>query len=123
MDAPKRTITRARGLRRELSPPEVKLWAVLPRRGPDGLRFRRQHPLGPYVIDFYCDAAKLAVEVDGANHDERAGRDARRDRWLAEQGVATLRIASLEVLQNLDGAMLTIVEAARERIMVRRRGG
>src|SRR5438067_9351885 len=58
----------ARQQRRAMSPPEVRLWALL-RRSPNGIGFRRQHPIGPYVADFYCPAAKLAIEIDGRTHD------------------------------------------------------
>ena len=66
--------------------------------------FRRQHPLGPFVLDFYCPAMKLAVEVDGVIHrmDDHAARDERRDAWLAEQGVQVLRIPADDVLQDVD---------------------
>jgi very-short-patch-repair endonuclease len=69
----------ARQLRRRISLPEALLWKEL-RGGRIGLHFRKQHPLGPYVLDFYCDAAKLAVEVDSYVHgtSDRPARDARR---------------------------------------------
>ena len=71
-----------------MSLPEVLLWKELKGRKV-GLHFRRQHPLGPYVLDFYCDEAKLAVEVDGSSHgtDNRPDRDDRRDGWLAGKGI------------------------------------
>lgn len=91
----------AQRLRRAMSLPEVLLWRHL-RRSPQGLRVRRQHPFGPYVLDFYSAATLLCIEVDGAAH--RAGgqgeRDERRDRWLAAQGVETLRITAAEVLAD-----------------------
>ena len=62
-----RKIGRARQLRRSLSLPEAKLWTLL-RTRPDGFKFRRQHPVGPYIVDFYCPEARLAIEVDGASH-------------------------------------------------------
>lgn len=65
MDAPRETITRARDLRRKLTLPEVILWTALRGRHLDGRRFRRQHPFGAYILDFYCDEARLAVEIDG----------------------------------------------------------
>ena len=88
MDAPRPTIRRAKRLRRTLTPPEARLWVAL-RQKPDGLKFRRQHPIGRYVLDFYCDAAKLAVELDGAAHEvvdivDIAVRDRRRDAWLTK---------------------------------------
>jgi very-short-patch-repair endonuclease len=111
MEAPRRTIQRAKELRRKLTPPEARLWVAL-RKNSLGLRFRRQHPIGPYILDFYCDAAKLAVEVDGEGHLGRVDHDERRDRWLAEHGVSTLRIRAIEVRDNLLGVLDTIRRAA-----------
>jgi very-short-patch-repair endonuclease len=115
MDAPKPTIERARRLRREMDTPEVVLWQSLRGGRLEGLRFRRQHPIGPYCLDFYCAEARLAVEVDGYSHDveDRPIRDTRRDAWLAESGVRTLRIPAREVMSNLDGVLATILAAAR----------
>jgi very-short-patch-repair endonuclease len=115
MDAPKRTLTRARDLRKVMTPPELRLWSALRRKSQLGLRFRRQHPLGPYILDFYCDAASLAVEVDGEGHGfgDRPRRDAIRDQWLLERGVRTLRIAAVDVRDNLDGVVEMIVLSAR----------
>lgn len=111
LSGPKRTKERARDLRATMSLPERLLWSQL-RKKRLGLRFRRQHPAGPYVLDFYCDQAKLCVEVDGGGHDFTAGRDALRDRWLAAQGVRTLRIAARDVLDNLDGVIQHIAAEA-----------
>ena len=83
-------------LRRNLTQPEQTLWALL-RRNQLGLHFRRQHALGPYILDFYCAAARLCVEVDGPAHAESVGRDARRDAWLATQGIRTLRFTTEEL--------------------------
>lgn len=113
MDAPRTTIRRAREFRRKLTPPEARLWVAL-RQNKTGLRFRRQHPIGPYILDFYCDAAKLAVEVDGEGHLGRVDHDERRDRWLRDQGVRTLRIRAVEVRDNLIGVLDTIRAAAAE---------
>lgn len=72
----------------------------------DGPRFRRQHPVGPYVLDFYCPAAKLAVEVDGDSHNfaNRGVLDQRRDAWLHGQGITVLRIRAADVLADPDEA-------------------
>ncbi len=81
--------------------PEVLLWQHLRKQALDGLRFRRQHPLGPYVLDFYCPSARLCVEVDGrATHDlpDQAEHDLRRDAWLAEQQIKVLRIPATDIL-------------------------
>ena len=78
--------------RQALTLPEGLLWKALKARRQEGLHFRRQHPLGPYVLDFYCAQARLCVEVDGDSHGaaDRPERDAARDRWLASQGIGTL---------------------------------
>src|ERR1700730_18659201 len=98
--APALTIARARELRRQMSPPEVIVWEMSRANRLDGIRFRRQHPIGPYILDFYCSAAQLAVEVDGAGPDiaERVQRDERREAWLARQGIKVLRIAARDIL-------------------------
>ncbi len=107
-----------------MSPPEMRLWGVLRRREAAGLRFRRQHPVGPFALDFYCAEARLAVEVDGADHgfESRRRRDDERDAWLADQGIETLRIQAIDVRDNLDGVWTTIVQRATERILDLRSG-
>lgn len=93
---------RARRLRAALTPPEARLWVAL-RGGRLGLRFRRQHPVGPYILDFYCPAAKLAVEVDGLSHNEpgRFAHDERRTAWLAAKGVRVIRVQASAVRDEL----------------------
>src|SRR5262245_43499474 len=115
MEAPDRTRQSARRLRREMTLPEVLLWAQLKGRKLDGAHFRRQHPIGPYVLDFYCDAVKLAVEVDGYVHDtgSRPQRDEARDAWLASHGVRTLRMSATDVLASVDAVVETIRAALR----------
>ena len=90
--------------------PEVLLWRNLQPRNFDGQRIRRQHPFGPYTLDFYCDSAKLCIEVDGQGHDfgDRPDRDALRDAWLDEHGVGTLRLSAKLVLTDMDSALNTI---------------
>ena len=102
MRAPARTVDRARELRRAMSLPEVILWQHLRGRGMSPLRFRRQHPVGPYVLDFSCPEARLAVEVDGFAHDsqEVVQRDARRRSWLSEQGIQVLRLPAGEIIDQ-----------------------
>lgn len=83
------------------------------------VRFRRQHPIGPYVLDFYCPAAKLAIEVDGAAHDmgSRPERDQKRTEWLEIAGIQALRIAAKDVLADPDAiadALLRLCEPATE---------
>ena len=97
--------TRARSLRKAMSPPEVLLWTRLRGRGPDRPTFRRQHPIGTVIVDFYCPSARLAVKVDGATHLEeaRSERDAARDIWLERQGVDVVRIPAVEVFRDVAG--------------------
>src|SRR4051794_12876104 len=100
MRAPSITIERARLARRQMTPPEVIVWQGLRGNKLDGLRFRRQHPIGPYILDFYCSKARLAVEIDGRDHDfaERVRHDERRTAWLIKQGIRVLRIPARDVL-------------------------
>jgi very-short-patch-repair endonuclease len=110
MNAPRRTVANARRRRKEMSLPEVKLWQAIRGGQIDRLKFRRQHPIGPFVLDFFCPARRLAVEVDGLEHytEDRAEKDAARDRWLARQGIMTLRIPASWVLDSVDSAVLAI---------------
>ncbi|WP_292073003.1 endonuclease domain-containing protein [Brevundimonas sp. UBA7534] len=98
-----------------MSLPEVQLWQALRGRQLEGLKFRRQHPLPPYVLDFYCAEARLAVEIDGETHamPGRAAQDARRDSFLMEQGVRTLRIPARAVLDDLASVTDHIAREAR----------
>lgn len=108
-------VLRARALRRAMTLPEGLLWQAL-RKRPSGLKFRRQHPIGQYIADFYCASARLIVEVDGEGHSmgSRPLRDARRDQWLNAQGLRVLRIAALEVMRDVEHAVIRIVQAASE---------
>jgi very-short-patch-repair endonuclease len=116
MRAPRKTFIRARRLRRAMTLPEVLLWQALRGADKQGLRWRRQHPIGPYVLDFYLPAAKLAVEVDGAAHDvpDQVRHDAARDDWLGERGIHVLRLNAVDVLdaRRRDDALLTIEATA-----------
>lgn len=98
-----------------MSLPEVLLWTELRGRRLDGLKFRRQQPIGPYLVDFYCPAANLAVEIDGEAHtaDARSEQDQNRDVRLAERGIFTLRIPAVEVLRSVNDTLATILAAAR----------
>lgn len=107
MDAPRQTVERARELRRKMTLPEILMWTALRGRRLAGLRFRRQHPIGPYILDFYCDDARLAVEIDGERHSEsdRMVHDERRTAWLEAQGVRVLRIPARDVLADMDAVL------------------
>ena len=116
MRAPKRIVATAKHLRRKLSKPEAMLWSRLRARLPAQPVFRRQHPVGPYVLDFYSAQARLAVELDGLSHDmgDRPQRDALRDTWLREHGVMVMRIPAAEVLRGLDDVADAIVRLAND---------
>jgi very-short-patch-repair endonuclease len=115
--APKARPTATRNalqLRRKMTLPEIILWHWL-RRRPNGLKFRRQHPSGAYILDFFCSDARLAIEVDGQAHSygDRPQRDCVRDEWLQSAGIETLRISAAEILQDADAALRWIVSKAR----------
>ena len=113
MSASDKAYKHARRLRRELSLPEKLLWVRI-RRGE--LHFRRQHPLGEYILDFYCPAAKLAIEVDGAAHEsgDRPQRDDRRAEWLKGQGIDLLRIPAKKVLRDPDELADAVIRLCAE---------
>ena len=90
----------ARSHRRTETPTEAALWALLRNRQLLGQKFRRQHPIGRYFADFYCCAARVAIEADGSSHDGRALRDRRRDAWLRRQGVTLLRFPNAMILNE-----------------------
>ena len=124
MEARPLTLHRARALRRRMSLPEVVLWQAV-RRNRLGVRFRRQHPEGPWILDFYCHACRLAVEIDGVCHEdpERLARDRRRAAWLESRGISTFRIPAREVLENLDGVLLELRARIAERPLHHPSGG
>ena len=97
--------------------PEVLLWRLF-RQRPYGLEFRRQHETGTYVLDFYCLDARLAIEVDGMVQDsaEQAEHDTKRNAWLVNHGIQTLRVPASEVLADVTRAAEAIVEYARARL-------
>ena len=110
------SVFQARELRRRMSSPEVILWTIL-RRRPNGLKFRRQHSIGPFILDFYCHQSLLAIEIDGFSHQlgSNPRRDEARDEWLRRQGVATLRIDATDVRDNLEAVLTLILEHCAER--------
>ncbi|HEX2800685.1 MAG TPA: endonuclease domain-containing protein [Phenylobacterium sp.] len=109
---------RARTLRKAMTEPEVMLWSRLRGRGGDRPVFRRQHPYGSMILDFYCPAAKLAVEIDGSTHwsDEQIIKDQARDLWLKGKGIEVLRIPASDVFNNLGDVADAVLWAAEARI-------
>ena len=122
-NARQEAISSARQFRKQLTPPEALLWVALRRRGLNGLKFRRQHPIGAYVLDFYCASARLAVEVDGMQHstDEQATHDRARDVWLRANGIRVLRILASAVRDDLEQVLDEIELATGHAIGERRR--
>ncbi len=92
----------ARQLRRNMTDDERRLWSVLRRKNLSGFRFRRQQPIGRYIADFFCPAAKLIVELDGGQHAEEINmrRDEERARWLEARGYRVLRIWNLDLKRS-----------------------
>jgi very-short-patch-repair endonuclease len=101
--------TLARRLRRDSTDVEMRLWQKL-RSRQLGVGFRRQHPAGPFVLDFYCPTLRLAIELDGGQHNElrHQARDKSRDQWLAERGVTVVRLWNSDVTLNLHGVLEAI---------------
>jgi len=94
-------------MRHVATPAERKLWQALRKHQLAGLKFRRQMPLGPFIVDFYCASARLGVEVDGVSHIDSPG-DEIRERWIERHGIRVFRISNLEVLSNLEGVLIAI---------------
>lgn len=111
----------ARALRRNMTLPEGLLWREL-RKRPGGFKFRRQHPCGRYIVDFYCPAVHLVVEVDGISHElgSQPNWDARRDECLCGQGLQVIRVRAADVLNSLNSVMAAILEAAGQLPLHRR---
>ncbi|MCA6117928.1 DUF559 domain-containing protein [Bradyrhizobium sp. WSM 1738] len=107
---------RAKRLRRTMTRAETLLWRHLKAGRLGGLGFRRQTPMGDYIADFVAHSCKLVVEVDGESHDfeSRLRHDARRDPWFASRGYRVLRFTNDDVMKNLEGVVLSILEAAEQ---------
>jgi very-short-patch-repair endonuclease len=108
------TKANARDLRRGMTDAERLLWRHLRRRQVEGLKFRRQHPLGCFIVDFVCIEAALVIEIDGGQHGERLAQDAARTAWLNRQGYRVLRFWNNEVLDNIDAVRQAIWSELRE---------
>jgi predicted GNAT family N-acyltransferase/very-short-patch-repair endonuclease len=100
--------TRARTLRQNMTEAEMAVWGLMRSRQIDGYRFRRQVPLGPYIVDFACHAARLIIEIDGGQHDQSSTEETERNRFLEGQGYRILRFWNNDVLTNPEGVWVTI---------------
>jgi very-short-patch-repair endonuclease len=117
LSGPPETIKRARTLRKEMTLPEILLWQEL-RKRPCGFKFRRQHPAGPYILDFFCHDAQLIVEVDGRGHEleSRIEQDEARDAYFATRNLLTLRLPATDILKSIHDVVETIVTTCHERL-------
>ncbi len=109
---------RARALRARQTLAEGLLWRRLAAKRLEGLKFKRQQPIGPYVVDFVCFERSLIIEVDGSQHafERSAAQDRERTSWLQANGYAVLRFWNNDVTQNLEGVIEVIVDAAQSQI-------
>ena len=102
---------RARELRRSQTPAESRLWERLRDSQLAGYKFRRQQPIDRFIVDFYCAASRLVVEVDGDSHAEQVEYDAARTEWLEAQGYQVIRFANGDVHHHLEGVLTMILQA------------
>lgn len=101
-------------MRRDLTPAERALWDAPRGRRAGGLRFRCQHPVGPFVLDFFCPAARLVIEVDGAIHEQQREQDAARTEHLQQYGYRILRFTNDQVIFDLNAVVEQIILAAQD---------
>ena len=101
-----------RRLRSDMTGPETRLWAKLRARQLRGLKFRRQHGIGPYIVDFYCPEQSLVIEVDGDSHADadQMLKDQLRDRYLQSLGLRVIRYFNDDIVKNLDGVLEDLAE-------------
>ena len=116
---------RARKLRRTMTDAERRLWNGLRDRRLEGLKFRRQQPLGSYFVDFFCFEATLIVEADGSQHwdEDEAWYDYHRTKWLESEGYRVIRFDNRTILKYPAEVLVTIAAAAKERLKDRAREG
>jgi very-short-patch-repair endonuclease len=107
----------AKALRRNASLPERLSWNELVSLKDKGLKFRRQHPLYPYIADFACIEARLIIELDGQSHDTQLAYDAKREAVLRSRGWKVIRFSNDDVLNNLEGVVFTIINSQKLRKM------
>lgn len=103
----------ARCLRHQLTPAEARLWKALQNRQLAGLKFRCQHPVGRFIVDFYCPSCKLVIELDGGIHSKQSAYDEARTEQLQSFGYRVLRFSNEAVLSNLDTILDCIVRTAK----------
>jgi very-short-patch-repair endonuclease len=102
----------ARRLRLNLTPAEQVLWSALDRRQLHGLKFRCQHAIGSFIVDFYCPQCRLVIELDGAIHDQQIDYDTARTKQLNQYGYKVIRFRNHEVMNNLENVLHRVLEAS-----------
>ena len=112
---PTQTLTTAKSLRAATTDAEIKLWYHLRAKRLGGFNFRRQHPIPPYVADFYCEELRLVIELDGSQHDENVDRT--RTHALERQGLVVMRFWDHQVLQETEAVLEAILNFALERTL------
>jgi very-short-patch-repair endonuclease len=109
-----KTMNRAGELRRNLTPAEQRLWAILRNQQIDGVRFRRQHAIGNFIVDFCAPRQKLVIELDGSQHLEQEEYDTERTAFLQSQGYRVLRFWNMDVMKDLRGVITAIQNTLTE---------
>ena len=105
--------TRAKELRQQMTPPETLMWEHLRGRRLNGLKFRRQHPLGLFIADFYCAEYRLVVEIDGGVHQNQSDRDAQRTQQFVQYGYRVLRFRNEAIERDINRVLNEIADACR----------
>ena len=119
-DAPPDSFEKARLLRSNVTPAEEELWKYIRKKQLDGLRFRRQHPVDQFILDFYCHESRLAVEADGLIHEKGDQKmyDLERDRIIQELGIKVLRFKNEEIFNSLPEVLNRIKQEATTRLQL-----
>lgn len=101
-----------RRLRSDMTGPEIRLWSKLRARQLQGLKFRRQHGIGAYIVDFYCPEQSLVIEIDGDSHADAAQivKDKQREKYLQSLGLRVIRYINDDIVKNLDGVLEDLTE-------------
>lgn len=103
-----------KALRQTMTPEEQLLWRLLRNRRFANYKFRRQHPVGPFILDFACNRPKVAIELDGGQHTLASCYDGRRTQWLERRGWVVLRFWNNELTENTEGVLLTVLDVLKQ---------
>jgi very-short-patch-repair endonuclease len=108
-----------------MTSPEIKLWSRLRRKQFEGLKFRRQHGIGPYIVDFFCPEQGLVIEVDGDSHgdEDQILKDKERDKYLQSLGLQVIRYTNDDILKNIDGVLENLAGNLRPPLVPPYEGG